>query len=551
MNIDTLNKKTRIPLTYVFTLSFILLFLVFLTITSFSYLQLSKVQQALESTAKRAIPAIIAYDNIADRSARLAIHTEQLSNAANPPALRIAQEKVAHETKQVATMLTQAAIDNVVQREFEAIQYELDELANLVQQRIDNISLVLKLEREMYGLFDEAKALKLKAPSSTSASVSAWFDDFSQLTVTAGSLMNYRKLNQIRKGNVEIHNAFQHVMNISETLPVQVNESVKSINRRFYESVLGQDGLIALRILQLRIEGRATGRGNFTEKLVSDFSRSINFKSAAVSNQILLNSAFEQQRISMQIQLITFFFIFSICLFIFITWLLRRRVINRLVRLKSKVSGVEVDPKHPLDLRMEDEISDIAKTFENYVDTIDRQKQELSRLALQDGLTLIANRRAFDQEFFRSFNLSSRHNLPFSILLMDVDHFKAYNDAFGHGKGDDALVKIAATLKQSLRREIDFVARYGGEEFVCILPGCNAECARVTAEQLRKDIEDLEILQSEESDFNFVTISVGGAAVSDFSERNITADMLFEEADKALYIAKGRGRNKVRIVEVQ
>ncbi|GAA0858674.1 hypothetical protein GCM10009114_29200 [Aliiglaciecola litoralis] len=520
----------------------------FLTITSFSYLQLISLKKALDLTVKEAIPTIITYDKIATNSVRLALFSEQLSAATNPPALRIAKEKVLQGSIEVAELLTEVKTDSVTLREFDAIQYELQELTALVQQKLNNLDTLHNTERDLYELFEEARKLNQQ---SARTHVSAWFDEFSQLTVQAGNVLSYDKLYQIRKSNADILDTLKSINALSMKMPVQLAQQAQALNSQLEQLVLGNKGLISLKILQLRMEGRTTGRGHFTEKLVSDFARSINFKSATVNEQILLEAAQEQARIANQLQLLGICFIVSICLFALITWVLRRRVIRRLLLLNQKVSGVKSLNTEMSNMRVEDEITDIASTFDTFFDTIEQQKKELSDLAMQDGLTSIANRRAFDIELVRSFNLASRHNLALSVLLLDVDFFKAYNDNLGHTKGDEALVKIAGVLKNTIRREIDFIGRYGGEEFVCILPGCDLMGARTVAENLRKAVANLRIPHKFNQIGDHVTISIGGANLDNFEQRIVTPDALLEAADKALYAAKNRGRNQVNIVKFE
>lgn len=166
---------------------------------------------------------------------------------------------------------------------------------------------------------------------------------------------------------------------------------------------------------------------------------------------------------------------------------------------------------------------------------------------MQDGLTKIANRRAFDKLFVNTFDLAKRNKQALSILLIDVDFFKLYNDEYGHVKGDEALIAVATTLKQSLKREVDLIARYGGEEFVCLLPNCDHEGAYKVAEDLRLAIETLKEPNKSSSVAEHITISIGGATISNTEMSSISPQFMLKEADIALYRVKSKGRNAVQV----
>jgi len=158
---------------------------------------------------------------------------------------------------------------------------------------------------------------------------------------------------------------------------------------------------------------------------------------------------------------------------------------------------------------------------------------KLKELAVTDGLTGVKNRTAFDEKLAEEYDRATRYNHPLSILLLDVDHFKLFNDEFGHPAGDDALRTVAETL-QTTARTIDFVARYGGEEFAVILPDTDYAGATVLAERCRRAVA------GEAWDKRTVTISIG---VATLMSETLNADMLIEQADEALYRSKQKGRN--------
>jgi len=159
-----------------------------------------------------------------------------------------------------------------------------------------------------------------------------------------------------------------------------------------------------------------------------------------------------------------------------------------------------------------------------------------------DALTGIFNRRKLDEELENEWQRSSRSQKPLSFLLIDLDHFKSFNDTYGHVEGDLCLKKAAAIMNETLKRSTDVVFRYGGEEFAAILPFTSLDAACLVAEKLRKNIENAGIVHKHTA-MGYLTVSVGVAsAVGDHSA---SPEKLCLEADKALYAAKKSGRNKV------
>lgn len=172
-----------------------------------------------------------------------------------------------------------------------------------------------------------------------------------------------------------------------------------------------------------------------------------------------------------------------------------------------------------------------------------RQRDLLGRLSLMDGLTGIANRRALDDYFGREWRRALRGEAELAVVMLDIDHFKRYNDCYGHIAGDDCLKRVAAILDATLVRPGDFVARYGGEEFVCILPDTGEEGAMVAAERLREAVASLRIPHEASPVAPVVTISLGVATA--LPGKGMAPETLLKEADDLLYCAKNEGRNRV------
>jgi diguanylate cyclase (GGDEF)-like protein len=182
---------------------------------------------------------------------------------------------------------------------------------------------------------------------------------------------------------------------------------------------------------------------------------------------------------------------------------------------------------------------------ETFIDTfkIKTLNEKLEALSMTDELTKLNNRRSFLDYFDLVWKQNRRLKLPVSVLMVDVDYFKKYNDSLGHLEGDKALIAIAQCMKNQVKRDTDFVARFGGEEFVCLLPFLEKDNALNFARELVQSVESMKINHPMSEVSKYITISVGMASVIPNEQNSPT--QLLDEADKALYEAKHSGRNRV------
>ena len=175
--------------------------------------------------------------------------------------------------------------------------------------------------------------------------------------------------------------------------------------------------------------------------------------------------------------------------------------------------------------------------------TLKAQTDALRMLASLDGLTGVPNRRIFDERLDAEWRACRRSGSPLSLLMVDVDHFKLYNDHYGHLDGDQCLKAIASALASSVERGRDMLARFGGEEFVCLLPDTDLEGAKHIAEKLRQAVEGLAIPHVESKTAATVTVSLGVATTAQCDA--LEPPDLLKIADEQLYLAKQSGRNRV------
>ncbi len=194
---------------------------------------------------------------------------------------------------------------------------------------------------------------------------------------------------------------------------------------------------------------------------------------------------------------------------------------------------------------LEARVRQLEQELEDRLKELDVAGKSLRKLATVDGLTGIANHRHFRDFLETEWRRSVRDHSAMSIIMIDIDYFKTYNDSFGHQAGDECLRRVAAALTEGVGRPGDLVARYGGEEFVAVLGATDQDGALVLAERLRVRVEALTLPHPRSLCSSVVTVSAGVGSV--FPQHDANPDDLVGEADRALYRAKREGRNRVAI----
>lgn len=239
-----------------------------------------------------------------------------------------------------------------------------------------------------------------------------------------------------------------------------------------------------------------------------------------------------------------YFLIFlGLIIFILTFWLIYKKILNPIDGLTKNIILFKENKKDSFDFKYyNDEIGFLINNFFEMKQTIDKNIEKLQYNNSYDFLTKIFNRKTYLELTEEIFELSKRQNEPFSILLIDIDHFKRINDTYGHLIGDEVLKSVSSNISKLLRKS-DILGRYGGEEFIVTLPNTKLDNAKTIAEKINKYIYDNHYVNET---YNFqLSVSVGIAQIK--KETNLTD--LIHKADEALYKAKNSGRNRVVVYE--
>lgn len=543
INLDLMNNhKNGNSIKNKLFLGLALIFTIFLGVTALTIFRLSEFKNVLTNIQQVSVPTAIQAGRSYSQVNTLIFLTERLINTESSAAKRVTNSKIQDiisTLKSDNLKLSQKSYGNT---QLKAIVVELQELDELINQRLENKRNFDEKLQLLYALFNNLPNLDdIKASTSS-------IDG--QLLITnifakSGQLAFLDRLHLVRQIELSLQEDLDSLLiNYVEGANTSSSKAALLFLSELQVLLLAPDGLVNTRIKQLRIKGRAIGRGNFMRNLIMDYANQAEYASFNINNKVLKETKIATEDVSTQLTIVAIAFVVSVSLFVLIALYLKNKVVARLISLNQ---GVNRRLNGSLDDIVDigtDEISDIANTFNIFANTVELQKQTLEELSSLDGLTGIANRRAFDDRLSNVIASSQRSKSPLSLLIIDVDYFKPYNDNYGHAKGDDCLKKVARIIAQALPRETDFIARYGGEEFACILPVTDEAGAKVTAQRLINAVYDAMIPHSFSETDERLTISIG-IAVDNFDNNKVITELdLITQADTALYQSKLKGRNR-------
>jgi diguanylate cyclase (GGDEF)-like protein len=535
----------RLSLTTIFTVTFISVLLIFISITALTYKRMVDFRQILDEIANKSLPNVVLLEQLNNNIASLSTISNGLSNAKSEPSLRIAEAQIENKVGEIRLLAEQQIQDRFLYAQLNAISLELSELRELASQRLHIKQQLTEHENILYRLNEQVGNLttQTQTTSNVSAQEQLWRTNFVEALIITSRGLNSARLQTIRQLSFQVSVILDNLNLNTDTFSRAQRERYLAVNQQLEKILLAKNGIFPLRIKLLRLSGRVTGRGNFVHNLIMDYSRLLNFKSYQLSDSVITQTRQASLRVRQEIQFLRLLVATGLLFLILILFFIQKRVVWRLVKLNNLVQDRAIGKPNTQTVTGNDEISDIADTFNHFAVTIEEQKQALQALSLQDGLTGIPNRRALDERLAHELQVAIRQRWPISLLMVDIDYFKAYNDNYGHAAGDETLKRVAKTLAENLPRSTAFVARYGGEEFVCILPDTDEDGALNVANSLLEKVKEAAIEHKYNPDNPLLTISMG--VVTSNKNDSKDAHTLQKSVDHALYAAKQNGRNRI------
>ncbi|TKB04602.1 GGDEF domain-containing protein [Alteromonas portus] len=522
------HKKKTLYL-FIFAQCSVMVF--FLLILILSLLRLINVKEVLEDISSNSIPTLSKATEITREVQHLISLSARLTSSESQSARRIIKTQLDETIQRLTSSdskLEQS--DKYLATQLNVLTLEIQELNELVRQRID-VEKEVRVEREvLFAYLNDILESRNKQYDGLQSS-----KKLVPLVLQIAQINQQFQLHELRKLEDSIEKGIAALR--ASPLDRGSSELVNALE----EGVLGQWGMIDKQANVMRIRGRSRGRGSFVEHLAEEVASNIEFRASSVTKATSTYALDTNIAVSKQITLSVALSLIVLTICCAIIFYIYKRIILRLIALTNLV---EENSDEVTRFEGNDEISRLAKTFALYFERVKSQEEQLIRLSLSDPLTQIPNRRAFEMEMEKAMAMSKRHNWPLTMILLDVDSFKLYNDNYGHTKGDECLKAVAKELNDVVARNTDFCARYGGEEFVAILPDTDEKGARIKAEEIRKAIEELKIDHSKSPVSTVITASLGIATVDFSNHQEWTLTAILNAADKALYDAKSSGRNR-------
>jgi diguanylate cyclase (GGDEF)-like protein len=543
-------KKTGYKqLSLIRKLAILLLMVIVLFIGVGTLLQtkLEQTQSILNDLTFNTIPAMTNANQSAIKSSELFSALELLTSSNTPVERRIAELEVNKKLNETQEQANKVSYSQNEFRLLKTIQEEMNNLNRLIDTKLDVAEQIIKKRKELLALKYKADIMykvNIGQTSLDEMQKTKWNMTFLELITLIYEVGNTVKLNELREIKYTIELELSHLDSISEETSPVLKAQLLPLNTAIINLLTRDQGLLELQENHLKMIGRARGREHFIRNLISDYSNVTN-QFSLNKNQYLKDKVLTLSN-GVYTQEAWFIGGFILLAAMVCTILaLYTHAIKRLRVLTRKIRNMTTEPI--LSHSSKDEIDELFYAFDQFSDTINTQNQRLETLSLTDSLTNIANRRAFDRRL--AYELSSDRVIQtdLSVVLIDVDFFKQYNDTYGHVSGDEALQKIAMMLSHTIQNRINLIARYGGEEFVAILPNKTAKEANLVAQNIMQAIRlaNIKHRMSEISDRTTISIGIVTRAKGEVSD----IDTLMKKADIALYYSKNQGRNRATHID--
>lgn len=525
-----------------FTLAQLTIILLFSLVTVLSLVRLVDVRALLLSLTEDSVPVISQTSQLNNEVQSLATLATFLSESHSRPEVFSAKRKIDALIAEINLNLTSRKTDSqYLTKQLNTVYDEIDELGELVLMRIEQDR---SLETNFTNFYDIVFSLFVDGEFDQENKQTT--SNLLSILLLALQIDQQTRLHELRKIEQDLRGK---IAQTKSSLPASNSTLFKKIES--LESLaVGESGLVNQKVESLRLTGRTRGRDSFVRNLIADVASNLEFQSQVINQDLLTQASQAAKETSQQITLAIWAGMVAVLITLIVIYFLYKRIVVRLMLLDSQVSKASQDDTAVISIGGEDEIANLAQTFSVYLQRVRDQEKALLDMALTDPLTNIPNRRAFDKQIKEMIAQAQRNNWDLTILLIDIDFFKFYNDHYGHNDGDACLRLVARQLNAVVLRNTDFCARFGGEEFVCLLPNTDASGAKDKAEALRLAIENMQIPHYGNKASPVVTVSVGVATFPFSIETNWSADIIIEQADKALYRAKADGRNRCNFFSV-
>lgn len=533
--------RRRYSITMMLSLTSLLVLLLFIAMAVLVQNRLGSFQNLLQNITGSAIPAVVQSSKVYSQINQLLYLTEALSRSPSQAVRHNLYQDIQLNLQGLQSLTKEWQTGFYQNAQLVALTEEIDNLNQLMSERLELQSKVQSSQQQIYQLYEQVQLYTSKLALADEERHSQWLLEFAAVVTLSGKASDSNRMMQLRQLKQQIEQQMLRLRQARAVLPANQLELAEQSDLQLRSLLLESEGLLPLREQQLAIGGRATGRGNFVRNLVLDYARLAENSAYDISGTVLADAAQIQQQLQQDNRQILSGALLVIVFLLVAIALIHRRVVRRLEQLNHNVL-LQVQGKAAAhQIEGHDEIAAIARSFAYFASTVAAQQQELQQLSYTDSLTGLANRRAFEQQFHQALVQAQRQQWPLTLLMIDVDCFKAYNDHYGHQAGDDTLVRVAALLQQGINRGSDLVARYGGEEFIAILPDTNAAGASAIASQLLLLFRQAALPHQFNQATDHVSISIGICCVDEASKADY--DSMLRRADNALYQAKANGRN--------
>ncbi len=412
--------------------------LLFTLVVIFAIVRITELGKILDNLTDKTIPKMTQASSLINQVQELATLTTILSISENSPSLQLSNRKIQQSIQKInVELLNRSSDGQLLTTQFSTITKESDELSDLVKQRIAGERALLAVKNKLNALI--LRDLKNMSSSESNAELE---NSFLNLLLLSSKIEQQSRLHEIRQ--IEDSLAAT-VTKIKINLAAKnQNELVDIANLEFL--LLGQDGLINQKVNSLRIIGRTLGRANFVRNLIADIASNLEYQNF-VTNRTSIQKAREVNELAAQYSMLTILAgVISILLTLGLIYFLYKRIVVRLLSLSLQVKQASKDNEIEITMQGNDEIATLANTFSTYLNKVKEQEKALLNMTLTDPLTGIPNRRAFEQKLADTIDLAARNHWCVSVILIDVDFFKLYNDHYGHSDGDVCLRLVAKKL---------------------------------------------------------------------------------------------------------